>query len=159
VLPPDGNVWQFRALCAPASGSVQSEDRMDIGQLLKRDAVAVRVSANSKRQALFALAEIASRSLGLSETEILEALLEREQQGSTGVGQGVAGPHARLGGLDRMAGVFVKLETPVAFDAVDDRPVDLLFALFTPPDSGVDHLRALAKVSRLLRQSELREHL
>jgi nitrogen PTS system EIIA component len=132
---------------------------MDIGQLLKRDAVAVRVSANSKRQALVALAEIASRSLGLSEAEILDALLEREQQGSTGVGQGVAVPHARLKGLDRMAGVFVKLETPVPFDAVDDRPVDLLFALFAPQAAGMEHLRALAKVSRLLRQSELREHL
>ena len=132
---------------------------MDIGQLLKRDAVAVRVSANSKRQALVALAEIASRALGRPEAEILDALLEREQQGSTGVGQGVAVPHARLEGLDRMAGVFVKLETPVPFDAVDDRPVDLLFALFAPRDSGVEHLRALAKVSRLLRQSELREHL
>lgn len=132
---------------------------MDIGQLLKRDAVAVRVSANSKRQALVALAEIASRSLGLPEPEVLDALLEREQQGSTGVGQGVAVPHARLEGLDRMAGVFAKLETPVAFDSVDDRPVDLVFALFAPRDSGVEHLRALAKVSRLLRQSELREHL
>jgi PTS system nitrogen regulatory IIA component len=132
---------------------------MDIGQLLKRDAVAVRVSANSKRQALVALAEIASRSLGLPEDEILDALLEREQQGSTGVGQGVAVPHARLKGLDRMAGVFVKLETPVPFDAVDDRPVDLLFALFAPQAAGMEHLRALAKVSRLLRQSELREHL
>jgi nitrogen PTS system EIIA component len=132
---------------------------MDIGQLLKRDAVAVRVSANSKRQALVALAEIASRSLGHPEAEILDALLERELQGSTGVGQGVAVPHARLKGLDRMAGVFVKLETPVPFDAVDDRPVDLLFALFAPRESGMEHLRALAKVSRLLRQSELREHL
>jgi PTS system nitrogen regulatory IIA component len=132
---------------------------MDIGQLLKRDAVAVRVSANSKRQALVALADAASRSLGFPEDEILDALLEREQQGSTGVGQGVAVPHAKLAGLDRMAGVFVKLETPVAFESVDDRPVDLLFALFAPRDAGVEHLRALAKVSRLLRQSELREQL
>jgi PTS system nitrogen regulatory IIA component len=132
---------------------------MEIGQLLKRDSVAVRVNANSKRQALAALAETASRSLGLADSQILDALLEREQAGSTGVGQGVAVPHARLEGLDRMVGVFVKLETPVAFDAVDDRPVDLLFALFAPRDAGVEHLRALAKVSRLLRQSELREQL
>ena len=132
---------------------------MEIGQLLKRDAVAVRVSAGSKRQALAALATTASRSLGLPESDILEALLEREQSGSTGVGQGVAVPHARLEGLDRMASVFVKLETPVAFDAVDDRPVDLLFALFAPRDAGVEHLRSLAKVSRLLRQSGLREQL
>src|ERR1700751_2237303 len=115
---------------------------MDIGQLLKRDAVAVRVSANSKRQALVALAEIASRSLGLPEAEVLDALLEREQQGSTGVGQGVAVPHAKLAELDRMTGGFIKLETPVAFEAVDDRPVDLLFALFAPKESGVEHLRA-----------------
>jgi nitrogen PTS system EIIA component len=133
---------------------------MEIGQLLRRDAVVVRVNANSKRQALAARAETASRSLGLADSEtILDALLEREQAGSTGVGQGVAVPHARLEGLDRMASVFVKLETPVAFDAVDDRPVDLLFALFAPRDVGVEHLRALAKVSRLLRQSELREQL
>jgi PTS system nitrogen regulatory IIA component len=132
---------------------------MEIGQLLKRDAVAVRVNAGSKRQALAALAETASRSLGLADSEILDALIEREQAGSTGVGQGVAVPHARLEGLDRMAGVFIKLETPVPFDSVDDRPVDLLFALFAPRDAGVEHLRALAKVSRLLRQSELREQL
>lgn len=132
---------------------------MEIGHLLRRDAVAMRVSAGSKRQALQGLAEIASRSLGLPAPVILEALLEREQAGSTGVGQGVAVPHAKLEGLDRMVGVFVRLETPVPFDAVDERPVDLLFALLAPPEGGVEHLRALAKVSRLLRQNELREQL
>jgi PTS system nitrogen regulatory IIA component len=132
---------------------------MEIGQLLRRDAVAMRFNAASKRQALQGVADVASRSLGLPSSPILEALLEREQSGSTGVGQGVAVPHAKLEGLDRMFGVFVRLDTPVAFDAVDDRPVDLLFALFAPPESGVEHLRALAKVSRLLRQGELREQL
>lgn len=132
---------------------------MEIAQLLQRDGIAVRVSASSKRQALGVLAEVAARRLKREPAELLEALLEREQLGSTGVGQGVAVPHARLDGLDRMVGVFVKLETPVTFDAVDDRPVDLLFGLFGPRDAGVDHLRALARVSRLLRQKDLREQL
>ena len=76
-----------------------------------------------------------------------------------GVGSGVAVPHARLPGLDRMRGVFIRLEAPVDFDAVDGQPVDLLFALLAPPDAGSEHLRALARVSRLLRQSQLREQL
>jgi PTS system nitrogen regulatory IIA component len=132
---------------------------MDIGELLERDAVSARVSVTSKRQALAAVAEIAARKLGRDAQSVLDALLEREAQGSTGVGQGVAVPHARLEGLDRMVGVFVKLETPVAFDSVDDRPVDLLFVLLAPKDAGVEHLRALARVSRTLRQKELREQL
>ena len=89
----------------------------------------------------------------------MEALLEREALGSTGLGSGVAVPHARIEGLDRVLAVFVRLDTPVAFGAVDDRPVDLLFALFAPPRDGAEHLRALAAVSRALRSPELREHL
>ena len=102
---------------------------------------------------------MAARSFGLKPAEVLDALLEREALGSTGVGYGVAVPHARLKGLDRLRGVFVRLETPVPFDAVDDRPVDLIFALFAPPDAGAEHLRALARVSRILRQADLREQL
>ncbi len=91
---------------------------------------------------------------------MLDALTEREQAGSTGVGHGVAVPHARLEGLGRLRGVFVRLEHPVEFDSVDDQPVDLIFALFAPKEaSGAEHLRALARVSRLLRQAELREQL
>lgn len=127
--------------------------------LLRRDAVAARVGAGSKRAALGAVAEIASRRLGLPAQQLLYALQEREKHGSTGIGQGVAVPHAHIAGLDHPVGVFIKLENPVAFDAVDDRPVDLIFALFAPTDSGVEHLRALARVSRLLRQGELREQL
>jgi PTS system nitrogen regulatory IIA component len=132
---------------------------MDIGELLERDAIAPRVSVSSKRQALAVAAEIAARKLGLSAQSILDALLEREASGSTGVGQGVAVPHARLDGLDHMVGVFVKLENPIPFEAVDDRPVDLLFVLLGPKNAGVEHLRALARVSRTLRQAELREQL
>lgn len=132
---------------------------MDIGELLDRNAIALRVSAENKRQALAVVAEIAARSLGVDASEILDALSDREQAGSTGVGHGVAVPHARLDGLDRLRGVFVRVEQPVEFGAVDDQPVDLMFALFAPKDAGALHLRALARVSRLMRQPTLREQL
>jgi nitrogen PTS system EIIA component len=133
---------------------------MQIGDLLDRNAIALRVSAGSKRQALAVIAEIAARSFGLDAGHVLDALIEREQAGSTGVGHGVAAPHARLEGLDRLRGVFVRLESPVDFEAVDDQPVDLIFALFAPKAAtGVEHLRALARVSRVLRHPDLRQQL
>ncbi len=132
---------------------------MDIGELLDRASIAVRVSASSKRQALATAAEIAGRRLKLKPQAILDALMEREAQGSTGVGQGVAVPHARLEGLDRMRAVFLRLEQPIAFDAVDDRAVDLVCVLLAPKTAGVEHLRALARISRALRRSDLREQL
>lgn len=132
---------------------------MNIGELLDRAAISTRVGAANKKKALAVIAEIAARNFGLEAAEVLEALSEREAAGSTGVGHGVAVPHARLAGLQRMRGVFVRLEQPVEFEAVDDQPVDLLFALFAPKHAGAEHLRALARVSRLLRQSELREQL
>ena len=132
---------------------------MLIEDLLDRRAVTPKVCASTKRQALSLVAETAARRFGLEAGEVLEALLAREQVGSTGVGSGVAVPHARLPGLDRMRGVFIRLEAPVDFDSVDGQPVDLLFALLAPADAGSEHLRALARVSRLLRQSQLREQL
>jgi PTS system nitrogen regulatory IIA component len=132
---------------------------MQIGELLDRNAIALRVSAANKRQALALIAETAARNLGVDAADILDALAEREQAGSTGVGHGVAAPHARLEGLERMRGVFVRLDQPVEFESVDDQPVDLIFALFAPIDAGAEHLRALAKVSRLLRQADLRQQL
>ncbi|MDB5443061.1 MAG: ptsN [Phenylobacterium sp.] len=132
---------------------------MKIGDLIDRSAIALRVSTANKRQTLAVIAEIAARNFGLDGGDILDALTEREMAGSTGVGHGVAAPHARLDGMERMRGVFVRLEHPVEFDAVDDQPVDLLFALFAPKDAGAEHLRALARVSRLLRQAEVRERL
>jgi PTS system nitrogen regulatory IIA component len=133
---------------------------MQIGDLLDRNAIALRVSAANKRQALAVIAEIAARNLGLDASDVLDALAEREQAGSTGVGHGVAAPHARLAGLSKMRGVFVRLDQPVEFDSVDDQPVDLIFAIFAPKDdTGVEHLRTLARVSRLMRQAELREQL
>lgn len=132
---------------------------MQIGELLDRNAIALRVSAANKRQALALIAETAARNLGVDAADILDALSEREQAGSTGVGHGVAAPHARLEGLERMRGVFVRLDQPVEFESVDEQPVDLIFALFAPIDAGAEHLRALARVSRLLRQADLRQQL
>lgn len=132
---------------------------MQIGDFLDRGAISLRVKAAEKRQALAVVAEMAARSFGLETGDILDALAEREQAGSTGVGYGVAVPHARINGLSRMRAVFIRLEHPIDFDAVDDQPVDLIFALFAHPNAGSEHLRALARVSRLLRQSDLREQL
>lgn len=132
---------------------------MDIAQLLAADGVVLRSGASSKRQALHTVADTAARALGLNENRVLESLLEREALGSTGLGSGVAVPHARVEGLERVVAVFVRLDTPVAYDAVDDRPVDLIFALFAPPSDGAEHLRALAAASRALRSSEMRQQL
>lgn len=132
---------------------------MDIGELLSDGPVVLRSGASSKRQALHTVAEAAAHGLGLSDSRVLEALLEREALGSTGLGAGVAVPHARLEGVERVTAVFVRLDAPVAWGAVDDRPVDLLFALFAPPSDGAEHLRALAAVSRALRSPEMREQL
>ncbi len=132
---------------------------MNLGDLLDLRAISPRVGGSSKRQVLSVVADIAARSFGLEAESVLDALLEREAAGSTGVGHGVAVPHARLEGLDRMRGVFVRLEQPVPFEAVDDQPVDLMFALFAPKGASSEHLRALARVSRLLRQPDLREQL
>lgn len=132
---------------------------MDLGELLDVGAVSPRVNASSKRQALAIVADIAARGVAAPASEILSKLLAREKLGSTGVGHGVAVPHARLKGLDRMHGVFVRLETPVDFAAVDEQPVDLIFALLAPADHPAEHLRALARVSRALRQADLRHQL
>jgi len=127
--------------------------------LLVRDGIVLKSGASSKRQALHGVATAAAQCMGIEETKIFDALMERESLGSTGLGSGVAVPHARLEGLGGIRAVFVRLDTPVAYDAVDDRPVDLMFALFAPPKSGADHLRALAAVSRAMRSPELREQL
>ena len=132
---------------------------MNIGDLLEPRAIAPRAGGGSKRQVLSAVADIAARNFGLQAGTVLDALLEREAAGSTGVGHGVAVPHARLPGLTRMRGVFMRLEQPTAFEAVDDQPVDLVFALLAPVESDTEHLRTLARVSRLLRQGDLRQQL
>lgn len=126
---------------------------MDLSTLLLPNAVRVFGQVSSKKRLFQDLAEIAHGAYGLSVAETVDALQERETLGPTGVGQGVALPHARLDGLAKVVGVFVRLEKPLDFDAVDRQPVDLVFALFAPKESGVEHLKALAQVSRTLRDA------
>ena len=132
---------------------------MIIGDLLDPGCIAPRVAVTDKRQALSIIAELAARSFGLKAPKVFDTLMEREAQGPTGLGYGVAIPHAQIVGLDRMRGVFIRLEKPIDFGAVDDRPVDLLFALLAPKGQGSEHLRALASVSRVFRKAHLREQL
>jgi PTS system nitrogen regulatory IIA component len=124
---------------------------MELAELLSPEAVIASLRVTSKKQALQELAQRAAKLVRLPERQIFEALLERERLGTTGVGQGVAIPHAKFAGLDRLYGLFARLEQPIDFEAIDDRPVDILFALLAPEDAGADHLKALARVSRLLR--------
>ncbi|ATQ44781.1 PTS IIA-like nitrogen regulatory protein PtsN [Caulobacter mirabilis] len=132
---------------------------MNIGDLLEPRAIAPRAGGGSKRQVLSAVADIAARNLRIRSEDVLDALLEREAAGSTGVGHGVAIPHARIPGLTAVRGVFMRLETPTPFESLDDQPVDLIFALFAPAESRTEHLQALARVSRLMRQGDLRQQL
>ena len=128
---------------------------MKFVELLKPAAVKVVHGASSKKRLMHDLADLAEQAHGLPAQATVEALLERESLGPTGVGHGVALPHARLPDLEQVVGVFVLLEKPINFEAVDRQPVDVIFALFAPEDAGVEHLKALALVSRTLRDSAL----
>lgn len=124
---------------------------MQLTNILKPGAVKVVSTLTSKKRLFQDLGELAAAAYGLNPSEAADALQEREALGPTGVGHGVALPHARIAGVDHVAGVFLRLEKPLDFNAVDRQPVDLVFALFAPLDSGVEHLKALALVSRTLR--------
>ncbi|WP_293574073.1 PTS sugar transporter subunit IIA [Phaeobacter sp.] len=124
---------------------------MQISDILKPEAVRVFGAASSKKRLFQEIADVAQQSYGLDAQSTVEALLDRESLGPTGVGHGVALPHARLDGLEQVVGVFLVLDTPLEFGAVDRQPIDLTFALFAPEDAGVEHLKALALVSRTLR--------
>ncbi|MGB7268393.1 MAG: PTS sugar transporter subunit IIA [Albidovulum sp.] len=132
---------------------------MDLSSFLRPDAVRVQGQSASKKRLFQELGEIAQSVYGLNITDTVDALQERESLGATGVGHGVALPHARLYGLDRVVGVFLRLEKPMDFDAVDRMPVDLIFALFAPHGTGVEHLKALALVSRTFREEAMRDKL
>lgn len=119
--------------------------------MIAPNAVRVASQLTSKKRLFQELAEIASQAYALSAPAILDGLQERETLGPTGVGHGVALPHARVEDVSRIVGIFVRLERPLAYDSVDRLPVDLVFALFAPKDSGVEHLKALALVSRTMR--------
>lgn len=118
------------------------------------DAVLFRLKATSKKHLLQKLSEALAQQTGRDERDIYDRLFEREKLGSTGMGDGIAIPHARLNDLDRVYTVFATLDEGVEFDSVDERPVDLIFALVAPQDAGADHLQALAKASRLLRTAD-----
>lgn len=132
---------------------------MTLASLLKPDAVKVLANTTSKKRLFQDLGEIAAECYGICPVASFEALQDRENIGPTGVGDGVALPHARIGSLDAVSGVFLRLEQPLDFGSVDRRPVDLVFALFAPEDTGVQHLKALALVSRALRDRNVRAKL
>jgi PTS system nitrogen regulatory IIA component len=132
---------------------------MEIVDLLTPDGIVPNLRATSKKQALQELAKHAAEVTGLHERVIFDVLLERERLGTTGVGNGIAIPHGKLTGIDRLHGVFARLETGIDFEAIDERPVDLIFMLLAPENAGADHLKALARVSRLLRDTVICEKL
>lgn len=131
----------------------------DIAGLLGADAVLAEVGANGKRALFTTLGGAAAKAFGVDAKEVAEALAAREKLGTTGFGGGVAVPHARIAALGRVRGIFARLARPIDFDAVDDQPVDLVFALLSPVDAGADHLKALALVSRHLRDRTLAQKL
>lgn len=132
---------------------------MEISDLIKPDHVIARLRSTSKKQALQDLARRAAEITGQPERAIFSTLMKRERLGTTGVGNGIAIPHGKLSTLDRLYGLFARLDQPIDFDAIDDRPVDLIFLLLAPESSGADHLKALARVSRLLRDKPTCEKL
>jgi len=132
---------------------------MNISDLLKPPAVIASLKVQGKKHLLQELSARAALVTRLPERKIFETLTERERLGTTGVGQGIAIPHGRLADIDEIAGVFARLETPIDYDAVDNQPVDLVFMLLAPEGAGADHLKALARVSRLLRNQAATEKL
>jgi nitrogen PTS system EIIA component len=132
---------------------------MDLGDLLAPDAVFPSLTAKNKKQALHELAHKAAGVTGLDAHDIFETLLQRERLGSTGVGRGIAIPHGRIATLPRIVSVFARLEEPIDFEAMDGEPVSLIFLLLAPEHAGADHLKALARISRLLREPDTIEKL
>ncbi len=132
---------------------------MDIADLITPAAVIPNLRATSKKQALQELAKKAAELTGLAERCIFDVLLEREKLGTTGVGNGIAIPHGKLADMTRLVGLFARLERPIGFDSIDEQPVDLIFLLLAPENAGADHLKALARVSRLLRDKAVCEKL
>lgn len=123
----------------------------NFSDLIAADAVSSAVTISNKKQLFLRLAQLAADAYGLDSAEVVERITERERLGSTGFGGGIAIPHAKLDSLDQVRGAVLLLEEPVAFDAVDDNPVDVVFMLLSPADSGAEHLKMLARVSRFLR--------
>jgi len=128
---------------------------MALADLLQQDAIIPALKVNSKKQLLQELAAKASKLTGVAEREIFDVILQRERLGSTGVGHGIAIPHGKLSSISAITGVFARLEAPIDFEALDDEPVDLVFLLLAPEGAGADHLKALSRIARVLRDQEL----
>ncbi len=132
---------------------------MQLADFLDCDAIKTSLPAGNKRSLLQQLANLGAQRLGLDAATVLASVNEREQLGSTGFGHGVAIPHARIDGLERIYGLFARLGEPVDYKAIDGRPVDLVFLLLSPMDAGADHLKALASISRVTRDAGTLERL
>jgi PTS system nitrogen regulatory IIA component len=130
---------------------------MPLLDFLTPQAVLPALKVSGKKQALHEIAGHSARLIGLEERPIFEALLQRERLGSTGIGEGIAIPHGKLPGVERLFGLVARLEKPIDFEALDAQPVDILFLLLAPEDAGADHLKALARIARVLRQPGLVE--
>lgn len=126
---------------------------MQFADFLDYDAIRTALPGGSKRALLQQLANLAAQRCGLEASAIFASLSEREKLGSTGLGQGVAIPHGKIAGLDRIYGLFARIADPVDYKAIDAHKVDLVFLLLSPPDAGADHLKALAAISRVIRHS------
>lgn len=132
---------------------------MQLADFLDCDAIKTALPGGNKRSLMKQLAELAGQRLGLEPAAILAGLNEREQLGTTGFGHGVAIPHAKIEGLDRIYGLFARLGEPLDYKAIDGRPIDLVFLLLSPPDAGAEHLKALAAISRVTRDAATLERL
>jgi nitrogen PTS system EIIA component len=128
---------------------------MALADILRPEGIIPALRAHTKKQLLVELAATASKLTGIAEREIFDVVIQRERLGSTGVGGGIAIPHGKLKSLDKIVGVFARLETPVDFEALDDQPVDLVFMLLAPEGAGADHLKALSRIARVLRDQDL----
>ncbi len=124
---------------------------MDLSDLIRPNAVMPSVKASSKRQVIQELAAKGAELTGVDERLVFETLLEREKLGSTGIGEGIAIPHGKIAGLNGIYGAFARLTKPIDFESLDDEPVDLVFLLLAPEGAGADHLKALARIARILR--------
>jgi PTS system nitrogen regulatory IIA component len=127
---------------------------MDLSDLIEVSSVLPALKANSKKQLLQLMAEKAAAATGLPEREVFDTILQRERLGSTGVGNGIAIPHGKLPGIRKITGVFARLESPIDFEALDDQPVDIVFLLLAPETAGADHLKALSRIARVLRDAD-----
>ena len=130
----------------PVRGSVE-----ELSDLLAPEAIVAAIAVPNKKALFQQLANVAGKLVDVDPRTVVERLADRERLGTTGFGGGVAIPHGKIEGLERVVGLFARLATPIDFNAIDDLPVDLVFLLLSPPDAGVEHLKALARVSRRLR--------